>query len=144
MRRMKRNTVKKIILIILSAVFIFSLKTNSFAIDNFENYEVVKVASSVIDTEIYKPNKDLKTGETKNAEELVPIGNTIVGILQIAGSIISVIVLAVIGIKYMMGSVEEKAEYKKTMLPYVIGAVMVFGISNLLKILIGIISDLVG
>ena len=50
-------------------------------------------------------------------------------IVAIVGSGIAVIALIVLGIKYMMGSVEEKAEYKKTMMPYVIGALMVFGAS---------------
>ena len=36
----------------------------------------------------------------------------------------------------MVGSVEERAEYKKAMMPYVIGAVMVFAITNLLGIMI--------
>ena len=39
----------------------------------------------------------------------------------------------------MMGSVEEKAEYKKTLKPYLIGAILVFGITNLL----GIVQDIV-
>ena len=37
----------------------------------------------------------------------------------------------VIGIKYMMGSLEERASYKKSMLPYVIGAIMLFAAVNL-------------
>lgn len=59
------------------------------------------------------------------------IVNNIVNIFQTVGSIASVVVLVVIGIQYMFGSIEEKAEYKKTMMPYIIGAVMVFGISNI-------------
>ena len=39
----------------------------------------------------------------------------------------------------MIGSVEEKAEYKKTMGPYALGAVMVFAITNILSI-IGLIA----
>ena len=35
----------------------------------------------------------------------------------------------VLGIKYMMGSAEEKAEYKKTFIPYIIGAVLLFAAS---------------
>ena len=42
-------------------------------------------------------------------------------------SILAVIILIVLGVKYMMGSAEEKAEYKKTLLPYFIGALFVFG-----------------
>ena len=33
----------------------------------------------------------------------------------------------VLGIKYMVGSAEEKASYKKTMMPYIVGAILLFG-----------------
>lgn len=58
----------------------------------------------------------------------------ILGVVQTIGSVLAVICLIVLGVKYMLGSVEEKAEYKKTLMPYMLGAIMVFGISNLLKI----------
>ena len=70
------------------------------------------------------------------------MANIIIGALQIIGTILSVAVLGVLGIKYMVGSVEEKAEYKKTLKPYVIGAVMVFGISNILAIVVKIAGQL--
>ena len=56
-------------------------------------------------------------------------GKQIVGILQTVGVSVSVIVLIIIGIKYMMGSAEEKAEYKKTFMPYIIGAALIFAAS---------------
>lgn len=59
------------------------------------------------------------------------IGNQITGVLQVAGSIVSIAMLIVLGIKYMMGSAEEKAEYKKTLMPYVIGAILVFAAVNI-------------
>ena len=43
--------------------------------------------------------------------------------------------------KYMAGGVEERAEYKKTMLPYVIGAILLFGITNILGIIVGLTED---
>ena len=57
------------------------------------------------------------------------IGNQLVTILTTVGVVVSVIVLIVLGIKYMMGSAEEKAEYKKTMMPYIIGAALIFAAS---------------
>ena len=39
------------------------------------------------------------------------------------------------GIKYMLGSVEEKADYKKDMIPYLIGAVLLFAITVIVKVL---------
>lgn len=87
----------------------------------------------VIDPITYKPN-DI-SGVTK----LTSMGNTIIGVIQLVGSFISLIIFMIIGIKYMFGSVEEKAEYKETFKPYLIGALMLFGITNIL----GIISDIV-
>lgn len=56
-------------------------------------------------------------------------GNRIVGIIKVIGVFVSVGALMAIGIKYMMGSAEEKAEYKKVMIPYIIGAVLLFAAS---------------
>lgn len=70
---------------------------------------------------------------TDSADAVSNIGNNILGIIQVVGTVIAVGVLMVIGIKYMMGSAEEKAEYKKTMLPYLIGAVILFAAVNIAK-----------
>ena len=55
----------------------------------------------------------------------------IIGFLQWAGVIAGVVIIAIFGIKYMMGSLEEKAEYKKTMMPYIVGAALIFAASAL-------------
>lgn len=62
----------------------------------------------------------------QGATEIADLGKRLVGILQTIGIVLSVVILVVLGIKYMMGSAEEKAEYKKTMIPYVVGAAFIF------------------
>jgi len=62
---------------------------------------------------------------------VVTFGGKIIGVVRFFGTWASVAVLIILGIKYMMGSVEEKAEYKKTMLPYIIGAILVFSATNI-------------
>lgn len=57
-------------------------------------------------------------------------GGKVIGVIQAVGSVVAVAILVVLGIKYMMGSTEEKAEYKKTLIPYVIGAVLIFAASQ--------------
>ena len=74
-----------------------------------------------------------KTNAT-GTTEIQNVGQSIVGILQTVGIVLSVIVLIVLGIKYMMGSAEEKAEYKKTMIPYVVGAALIFAASALAQV----------
>lgn len=61
--------------------------------------------------------------------DIQELGNKIIGVLQAVGIVVSVVIVIVLGIKYMMGSVEEKAEYKKTMMPYLIGAALIFAAS---------------
>lgn len=75
------------------------------------------------------------TGNTAGTATIKTAGNKIIQIVSTVGSILSVIVIIVLGIKYMMGSVEEKAEYKKTMLPYLIGATFIFAASNIANII---------
>ena len=56
-------------------------------------------------------------------------------------ALISVLAIIIIGIKYMLGSVEEKAQYKETLGPYFLGAVLVFGITNILTIIYNIANS---
>lgn len=58
--------------------------------------------------------------------DIQDLGGKIIGILQTVGVVLSVVILVVLGIKYMMGSAEEKAEYKKSMIPYIVGAACIF------------------
>lgn len=70
------------------------------------------------------------------------IGKKIIGMVQAIGSIVSVLILVVLGIKYMMGSAEEKAEYKKTMIPYLIGAILIFAASNIASMIYGFANSI--
>ena len=70
------------------------------------------------------------SGNVNGTSKIKTIGQQIVGVVQVVGSVISVLMLVVLGIKYMLGSAEEKSEYKKTMVPYAIGAVLIFAASN--------------
>lgn len=85
-------------------------------------------------------NPSALTGTDTNSFDT--IGRKIIGMVQAIGSIASVLVLVILGIKYMMGSAEEKAEYKKTFIPYLIGAILVFAASNLASMIFGFASTL--
>ena len=146
---MNIKTTKKLIgiILIISISFIF-FKNESLAKQKAEeNYDVNIIQIQGIEKKAYinlRPDdyKPDSTTEVSNAYSLAKKGNTIVKVIQAIASALSVGVLMIIAIKYMMGSVEEKAEYKKTMLPYVIGCFLVFGITNILGIVVDIMSKL--
>ena len=72
------------------------------------------------------------TGKSK-AEKLI-------GIITTIGIIVSISSVMILGIKYMVGSIEERAEYKKTMLPVLIGMILLFGTSTILNIINALIN----
>ena len=124
---------KRLFLIIVIIILILSFNIISYASNSTSG------GNLIINPDDYKP---ASSDSASNANLLRDIGNDIIGFLQIAGSILSVIVLIILGIKYMMGSADERAEYKKSMGPYVLGAVLVFAITNILGIISNIAGDL--
>ena len=89
---------------------------------------LVLTASTFSSAAIPSPNQ-IQASNDVQSNTITVAGNRIVAILQTVGVVLSVIILIVIGIKYMMGSAEEKAEYKKTFMPYIIGAALIFAAS---------------
>ena len=81
---------------------------------------------------------DVKKGDTVNLDDVTNLGQKIVGIMQIVGVVIAVVVLLVIGIKYLIGSAEERAEYKKTMIPYLVGAILIFASTTMVRVVYNI------
>lgn len=75
------------------------------------------------------------TGNQTNLGDLKETGNNAVSIITAIGVVISVVVIAILGVKYMLGSASERAEYKKTLMPYLIGAALVFGASTIAQII---------
>ena len=79
------------------------------------------------------------TGTAPGAQgQVTDISNKIIGVITTIGVVVAVIVLLVLGIKYMMGSASERAEYKKTMIPYLVGAVLIFGASAITKVVVAL------
>lgn len=59
---------------------------------------------------------------------------TVLGFIRNIGAIVSVIGIAVLGLRYMWGSLEQKANYKETMFPFIIGIAMTVGATVIITI----------
>lgn len=69
--------------------------------------------------------------------------NIIIGVFQVAAAGVGVIMLTVLGIKYVASSPNEKAEIKKHATVYIVGACMAFGASGLVTILQQFVKELI-
>lgn len=82
----------------------------------------------------------VSTNPSKVDSKLTTVGSTVLGYIQVIGTFIAVGVLMFLGIKYMTASANEKADVKKSIIPYIIGAVVLLAAVNIVT-LIPKISD---
>ena len=112
----------KMLTIILIIAMVFSVTIGT-----------ISMASSSDSAEVVG---ELFNGGSADTSGIKGFGANVVDIITTIAIIVAVVVLLVLGIKYMMGSAAEKAEYKKTMIPYLIGAVLIFGAAAIAKAVI--------
>jgi len=94
------------------------------------------------DTGLGLGDLDKYKGSSTNSDKFKSKVNNLLIIVKTVGIILSVIALAIIGIKYMIGSIEERAEYKKTMIPYLVGVFLVFSVTTIPQLIYSIVNDL--
>ncbi len=114
---------------IVKIVLIFTL-----LLTIFNSYTVVQadIINPLNDPSNYDPKK---SSEQVGSDKLVAKVEHILGVINVVGVVVAIIILMFIGIKYMVGSVEEKAEYKSTMMAYLIGAILLFSITTIANVL---------
>ena len=96
-------------------------------------------ASGMID----QIQQNIKT-DTDAAKSATSFGKNIIGAIQVVGVGIAIIMLLYIAMKYMIAAPSEKAEYKKTLISYTIGAVILFGAMGILELVKNVMTNLSG
>ena len=112
---------KKIFISIITLFLILALSINIYAITLDDAKTQMENAYNI----------DSSQGES---EGVMAVINDVIGLLQLAGTGISVVTITLLGAKYMLSSVEQKAEIKNRAMPVVIGCVILFGAVNLVAI----------
>lgn len=100
---------------------------------------IISMGASVVYADGITPDK-LKPSY-QGTGDIQTVGQKIMGIINTVGVVIAVVILMILGIKYMMGSAEEKAEYKKTMIPYLVGAILIFASTTIVNVVYNIANS---
>lgn len=117
---MKNKKIFVIIIMFILAIILFA--------------SVSKVQAS---DEIMDWNFDL---EQKVPSKVSEIAGVIIRFLRNISIIITVLVIAVLGIKFMIGSVQEKAEYKKAYINIIIGVVFITLVTSIIDVIFSAFS----
>ena len=128
---MTKRLISIIIMIFLIFLYISICSCNSYAADTVD---------SVMDG----ANDFLESGQGGlgqiNQTELENTSDFIYNLLLAIALVVAVIIGMVIGIQFMTASVEEKAKIKESLVPYVVGCVVVFGAFGIWKLAVTILS----
>ena len=69
--------------------------------------------------------------------KITSVGSIILGVATTVGMVVAVIMLVFLAIKYMSSSPNDKAEIKKHMVVWIVGAVLLFAASGVVKLIQG-------
>lgn len=76
-----------------------------------------------------------------SSSSLQDFSNKFYNIFLAVGTIMTVLVGLILGIKFMLGGAEEKAHIKELLIPYIVGCVVIFGAFAIWKIIVTILSE---
>jgi len=116
---MKKNIYKVLIGFFIVSVFVFNFNL-AFAVDTSKYSGITTI-----------DNNDMGT--------FASFGGQVIYILQFLGYTVAVIMLAVMGIKYILSSPNERADIKSRLTPYLIGTLLLFAGSTILNIIYNVV-----
>lgn len=116
----------KILTVALLAIVLITFSTNVFAAGNMINPGDLE--------------GKVNYGDSNATSSLMDKAGNIMGLIRNIAVIASVIIIMVLGVKYMLGSVEEKADYKKSFVPLIIGIILVVAATSIATFIFGIVA----
>lgn len=127
---------------------IFILTVVALIISAIITPHISKAESSLsftIDDVIKNGDDFLRQGEKEvglNEGELHDMSNSIYNVLLAIGIITAVIVGLILGIKFITGGIEEQAQVKQMLIPYVVGCVVVFAAFTIWRIVVDLLQSM--
>ena len=112
------NKTIKILSIVLLVVMIVFAASNVFAATTI----ITQLENDVNEADI-------------DTNEISDVAGDVIAMIRNVSVIAGVIILVILGCKYMMGSVEEKAGYQKSLIPLAVGIVVIMGATSIASFL---------
>ncbi len=103
----------------------------------FTNVSKVKACDNIISSADNFVNEGkTNANDAIDSQKMKEASNLVYNTLLIVGTSGAVIVGAILGIQFITGSVEQKAKVKDSLIPFVVGCVVIFGAFGIWKLVI--------
>lgn len=124
---------------------LFCLITLMLLLNFFTAISYADETSSNFDLKKY--GNDAKVSKGTDVSQIInptrKVAGIIVSAVRITGTGIALIMITVIGIKYMVAAPGDRADIKKSSIQYVVGAIIVFGSSQILALMVKVFPGLI-
>lgn len=123
---MNKKLITKIVFTILITItFVLLIFSESYCADRFM-FELGKIEGQPAQGNVSK--------------DVGKVVDTLVVVAQVIGTGVAFIIILVLAMKYMSAAPGDKADIKKSALVYLIGAIIVFAVPQIIKVLISLSS----
>ncbi len=119
---MKQQTIKRIFTALFVLSFLFSFLSTTFASSSSDPFDFTSYDST--------------TGNSDADKIAQTTMGTAINIIRIVATGTAIIMLSYMGIKYITAAPNEKAEFKKSAMIYILGAILIFAAGNILGMIV--------
>ena len=77
-------------------------------------------------------------GVATEVDGVKDLAGRVIKIIRNVAAIAAIVIISILGIKYMMGSTQEKADYKKSFIPLIVGIIVVFGAAQIASMIFSV------
>lgn len=116
------KNMKRVIAISIILMFVFAIVNCNSAFAAFNFMDTIN-------------NQVNATAEGNATNSVKSIAGSVITIAKVICAGVAVAMITILGIKYMSSAPGEKADIKKHAVPYVVGAVIMFGCTGILSII---------
>ena len=139
MKKFKNITLK---IFIVACMFLVGFATATVRADTTSEESSIITSETQSSTGDLKPEDyEPKSGDV-DSEVVEKYTSRIFNFLYVIAVIVTIVVIMYVGLKYIVGSVSEKAEYKKNLVPIAVGALLITFLATIIRIIISIASTI--
>ena len=117
-----KNKTRNILIVIMTILSMVAMCSTTFAV-SVEKYKLSGEPSLPADGILIKT-----------------IGR-IMGAITTIGIIVSIVAVIILGMRYMAASLEERAQYKKTIIPILIGMFILFTLATIISVIYNLVTN---
>lgn len=126
-----KNKMKIILYVLIILLMLLSFSTKAYA----DMSEVISSADDFL-SQGSQGQTPITDAAIKDTSDLI------YNVLLTIGTIVAVIWGIIIALKFITGSVEDKANIKETLVPYIIGCIIIFGAFGIWKLVLTALKPL--